>query len=274
MGFNALLTARGFVVDNVILGNAAAFNFQKDQAIIVAGDTGNPSGTWFGSQAAADHIALGAKEIVGLGYGGGAFFDKIGLMIGTANSMFTTGGSIKPDKPSQSLFKSPYAIPMVGGTSQIYTFSPSLVDVGKPAAPPNGYTFLATDPNNTGHEPLVAQAHKQRMYVQWGFNNAPQDLSKAGADMFANVLMWRAEISASPSSGLVGSTTTAKLTGFAGKETVTLTLGGQSVGAVNPTQYGLATKTITVPLLEPGTYQLIAVGNLSGRKAITSFTVI
>jgi len=188
--------------------------------------------------------------------------------------MTTTNGTIKPDKPAQPLFKSPYAIPVVGGNSLIYSPSPAAVDVAKPSAPPpGGFTYMATDPGFPQHEALVAQGWHQRMYVEWGFDNSPQKLTTAGGDLLANVLLWHAAAAVSPASGVPGTIVTFKATGFAGVEKVTVIMGGLTVISMPTGLLGGVNQQFKVPALPPGNYVVSATGSRSGRKATTIFTV-
>ncbi|MCL5667061.1 MAG: hypothetical protein M1383_04805 [Patescibacteria group bacterium] len=71
-----------------------------------------------------------------------------------------------------------------------------------------------------------------------------------------------------------GSSVTVDGSGFAPAETVTFTLGGQTVGTISAGDSGSFTGfSFIVPNLAPDTYQLHAIGSLSGAEAIAYFYI-
>jgi uncharacterized repeat protein (TIGR02543 family) len=208
--FNTFLTSKGLTVDLVALTAVETYDFTSDQLILVGYDTGNyftfGGNTYlWGTTAAASQVKNAGKPVLGLGFGGGSFFQTMGLYINWANSWIDSTGSqsgVIAVNPASTLFSSPLPVQIdTGNNVTLFTAGTTYIAVYLPTAQ-TGVAAVGLQTNDTNHYPLIEQTAGNK-YFLWGFNGSPATMTTAGKNLFYNTLAAFTPDSTPPTDGVL-----------------------------------------------------------------------
>jgi hypothetical protein len=190
--FKNYLESNGYKVDLIKENNAAAQDYSIYKLIIIGTDTGNP-GSWttgpWGDPAgsAAGYIDSFNKPILGLGAGGGLFFEARNLYISYGNCWTSTTGStsVFVENPSQRIWNNPnsFSIP-ASQELMLYDNNSPFQAVYLPG-PIAGITTLGRQVGNMDHFTLIMQGSR---YLLWGYKSSLSDMSGKGGKAFLNAV--------------------------------------------------------------------------------------
>lgn len=194
--FKTLLELNGYTFASVALADVATYDFSTTNLIMVADDTATYSfdnatltGTWdWGSSEQVAAVNNSAKPVLGIGEGGGAYFDEIDLAIGLLDSWYDdTGAALKPVDTTASIWTTPNTIPIVGGlTGALFSVVGERMSVYLPNAV-SGVTGIAREETDLTHYPLISQTAGGVTHTMWGYRSSPATMLATGSSLFINV---------------------------------------------------------------------------------------
>ncbi len=187
--FYNLLTANGYLVDLIPLGDILATDFSSYDLTIIADDSGNLS-QWGIPGDTANQVAKiiePNKPILGLGEGGYAFFGQLSLFIGWPNGWHGPEDEVKraPAAPL-AYYASPNLI--AGDPVDVYTDPVNEVGIylgGAETIPPSVLP-IGLEPPNPDHASLIMQDCRQL----WGFSGNPREMTATGQNLFVNAVQY------------------------------------------------------------------------------------
>ncbi|NJM39996.1 MAG: hypothetical protein HC853_04080, partial [Anaerolineae bacterium] len=194
--YKLFLDQRGMEASLVTVGEAEGFDFKETRTIIIADDTITPTlvagPTWAGSSKALSNIVNSGKYIVGLGYGGTLYFQRIQLEIGNGSPL--SGLSTEALNPGHPIWQSPNAIALPPNlTPRLYNRSGPLL------APQNNtvnalISRIGVQPNDTDpdgkHYPLIAQQTRVgQCHLLWGWRLGLRHMTVEGQNLFENAVL-------------------------------------------------------------------------------------
>jgi hypothetical protein len=166
----------------------AETDFRPFAAILIGSDTNR---VWRGLAKAVDNAR---KPILGLGEGGYYFFGDLKLAIGAPQGWHGNKTGVRPVNPAKSRFWS-----FRKGRNQLeepITIYETTNHVGiyllKPA---KDVLLLGREENDAHHYPLLQQGPH---YVFWGFTASPDQMTRAGKDLFIATCRYAAGLDESP----------------------------------------------------------------------------
>jgi uncharacterized repeat protein (TIGR01451 family) len=191
--FKAALELRGFVVTPRTLAEAATFDFNTVDIIIIGHDTGEWNDDV--SRAALGPITRAEKYTVGVGFGGGYFFGARGLQIDWLGSWIANGASAVATNPADQIWSNPNPVPLSPDrVARLYNQNvPYLAVFDDPASPlgPN-VSRIGRQVANDTHYPIISERFRGQFGFQcnllWGFTASPGRMTAAGRDLFENLL--------------------------------------------------------------------------------------
>ena len=214
--FQSLLGANGWPVDLIPLSQVAATSFAGYTKILISHDTQTAaSGSWgdaAGTQAAA--LASTGLPIIGLGYGGAHFFERIGIHIGwnvNAEGTDPIAVAVNSADPIWNAITlgSGGAVTLYNGTAPwTGLFSGDVV---------SGVTPIATSQAAPSYSPITREDPR---YLEWGYTLGPTAMTTSGQRLFLNAM-------GPGSSGTVTGVAECRFT--TGEIVTTLTLPGSTV---------------------------------------------
>ncbi|NJN68364.1 MAG: hypothetical protein HC884_17455, partial [Chloroflexaceae bacterium] len=181
--FYNLLTANGYAVHLIPLGNVLSTNFSDYDLIIVADDTGFLS-NW-GS--AANQVAQMTDPnipILGLGEGGYAFFGQLSLFIGWPNGWHgSEDEALKATTAPANYYTGIAADPVQAYSDPVNEVGIYLDD--DETLPP-GVVPVGLEPPNPDHASLILQG----CHHLWGFSGNPREMTGDGQTLFLNAVAY------------------------------------------------------------------------------------
>jgi serine/threonine protein kinase len=159
------------------------------QRIILGPDTGL-HGDWKGSVAEANYINAANRIIIGLGGGGDAFFDLLGLEIGyphawTANT--AGASSVYAVDPGHNIWNNPNDIAVPGDQIvPMYASNGGFTAIYYPA-PISGVVALGRQGNDANHYTIIMQNNR---YILWGYYAGPASMTEQGRQVFVNTIKY------------------------------------------------------------------------------------
>jgi parallel beta-helix repeat protein len=182
--YKSLLQNNGVTVDLVLNSTAPTWNYSGYKLIIIGSDTG-----WnyqWKPESAVPVINGSGKPILGLGFGGSCFFDKLSLYIGWGRGWEGNVNSIYVVDTAHRIFHLPNEITIPPDKIiQLYT-STGHIGIYMPS-PVAGVTPLGRETHDLSHYPLIQEDTR---YVLWGFSNSPAGMTQVGKDLFVNMVLW------------------------------------------------------------------------------------
>lgn len=186
--FSDLLTARGYSVVPIPLGDVLSTDFATYDLIMIADDTGDLNNWGIPGDTAAQvaQIIKPNKPILGLGEGGYAFFGQLSLFIGWPNGWHGPEDRVKrPATVSTSHYTAPNLI--AGDPVQVYTEPVNEVGIYLGDAPlPSDVVPVGLEPSSSTHASLIFQNCRQL----WGFSGNPNVMTGVGEDLFHNAVQY------------------------------------------------------------------------------------
>jgi hypothetical protein len=187
--YRDLLQADGYSVDFIQMDDVAGTNWGAYNLIVVGPDTGYAS-AW-GTPAAVGALQQYPTPILGLGFGGSAFFDQIELGIGWGHGWLDSEASTFKVDPAHDVWRSPYAILSQGDlTVRVYNATPH-IGIYVPQ-PPSDMVLIGRESANAVHYNLVQQVTRTNRYLLWGFQAGPPAMTDDGRHLFVNMVRYLA----------------------------------------------------------------------------------
>lgn len=163
--------------------------------VIIGWDTAKIAGDWQGLyQSQADAIAQSGAMVLGMGTGGAAYFESVGLNIGLASAQSSNQTEVYVIDPTEDIYSIPNALNMTAG-SLLNVYSRSLPLLSVPFS--NGISPFATAAPLLLMHPLVEQdvitIQGPATNFLWGFDTAvvdPVNMTLEGAQLFENVVVY------------------------------------------------------------------------------------
>ena len=185
--FKALIESRlnGVSVDIIPKSKVVDANFSGYGGIIVTGDTG--SGPDWGDVNASNQIAGSGKPVLGLGRGGAALFQVLGLSINWGNSgVSSQEQTMYVLQAGHAIFGGPVALSVPGDQLlQIYNTPVAAVEGYGPRLA-GGVAQIGRDDNNTPYITLSQEG----VHILWGYEGGPDQMTESGQNLFANVVSY------------------------------------------------------------------------------------
>lgn len=185
VSFFNLLTANGYSVDLVPLGDVLTTNFSVYDLILIADDSGYLDQWGLPAVTASQVAQITApnKPILGIGEGGYAFFGQLSLFIGWPNGWHGPQDSVDraPGAPL-SYFSGLPADPI-----QAYANPVNEVGIylgGTP--PPADVVPIGLEPPSPDHSSLILQGCRHL----WGFSGNPTEMAPDGETLFLNAVQY------------------------------------------------------------------------------------
>jgi hypothetical protein len=176
-GFREVLAVLGIPLIPINTGWVSATTWSGYAAILIDPNSKIPSPL----QAVLEDSNL---PIIGLGTGGYALFDDLGLQIGTNGSEGALQMATTPFDGGASVWSTPFPL---DGTAPytVYTATTGIhLNLG--SAPLPGVTLIGLDPD-TGD---VNIAQESGRYLLWGFQAGPDMMTETGRRVFSNLIAW------------------------------------------------------------------------------------
>ncbi len=152
------------------------------RVLIVAPDTGT-HGQW-GTEAMVAKIKNSSIPVLGLGDGGASLFQQMSLSINWSNTWYANNAGIYAMDPDHRIFKTPHTIPIPKNRLvQLYERPVTVLEEYGPNLSRLAI-LLGRSPDDLNHYSLV----QEKIYILWGFEGTPDQLTRTGADLFANVV--------------------------------------------------------------------------------------
>jgi hypothetical protein len=108
--------------------------------------------------------------------------------------MFTNSFQTYVVNASHQIFNNPTTITIpADGILNLYTLSPSILNIHMRSSATQGITLLGRNANQTGYYPIISQTTPNRLYALWGFPGSPADMTQTGKDLFVNLITWLKE---------------------------------------------------------------------------------
>ena len=177
--YRSLLEAHGISVDLVSVSASSAINYSGCGLIIVGNDVQTQKTT-------ASAVDRSGKPILGLGRGGGTFFDLLGLGIGWSKGAFGSETEIYVVDTAHPIFNQPTSINVPSNRIiELYTSTQQL-SIYMPS-PQYGITPLGRGVLRSEYCTLIQESSR---YFLWGFTNSPDYMTQAGKNLFVNVVQY------------------------------------------------------------------------------------
>lgn len=184
--FAAFLSENGYAVDAVAQSNCSTFAFAGSTAIIVGADTATNYASW-GTPAAVSNIAAAGKTIIGIAFGGGAFFGQMGLHINAGQAWGGGSDGAAIVDAANPVWSSPHPVPVTAGDVTLYSPGSYFYAVYDPYPIP-GEIRIARQRDDDVHYPLIAQYGGNSACLLWGFGASPATFTPAASNLFLNCL--------------------------------------------------------------------------------------
>lgn len=166
--------------------------------IVIGHDTGTDDSDWGGGGVVgaqrAGLIRSSGAAVMGIGIGGAAYFQMVGLQIGIKSCKVDLSRQIYVVDPSSAIYQTPNTVTSVPGVLQIYQtilISPTRLGVDSPG---NGITQIGAWTATAKEwafcdEPTVGAGTDPHSNFLWGFEGDPSNLTAAsGLPLFHNVV--------------------------------------------------------------------------------------
>ncbi len=190
--FKSLLEASDILVDIHSLKAIVpitSVDLSAYHRIIIGPDTGS-HGAWKGSASEANYINAANKTIIGLGGGGDAFFDLLGLDIGYPHAWSSTtsgASSVYAVDPGHSIWNNPYDIAVPGDQIvPMYASNGGFTAIYYPS-PISGVVALGRQSNDANHYTIIMQNNR---YILWGYYAGPASMTEQGRQIFVNTVKY------------------------------------------------------------------------------------
>ena len=167
----------------VPMSQVTTTNWSQYAAVLV--DSATSSNADWGSAAQRSALQASGLPILGLGQGGYALFNDLGLDLGGVSIITGTITTTLPVTPSFSAWTSPF--PLAGSSPyQLYNDSDGLAIDLPVGSPPAGVQLIGLAPasgfTNIGLEDLH--------FMLWSFNAGPTQMTSDGQRLFLNLLLY------------------------------------------------------------------------------------
>lgn len=188
-----------FVMPYTMIGGGFFDDLSIFDVIVVGHDTGSDETDWGGGgvQGAVRSamIQSSGAAVLGIGTGGAAYFQTIGLNIGIKSCTWDVGDGIWVVNSAAAIFSNPNAIVVPPSRLlDLYDAVVGPVRIGA-VSPPNGVTrFGAWGPLSTEYslcdEPALGAGLDRNSNLLWGFEGDPDDLTPLGFAVFQNAVVY------------------------------------------------------------------------------------
>lgn len=186
--FRHLLEDNDCFVQEIQLDAVAEIDFRSFAAILIGSDTKR---AWAGLAKAVD---VANKPILGLGEGGYDFFGDLKLAIGARHGWHGNERGLLPvNHPRSRLWSYSKAPSKLGFVTVYETTNHVGIYAPKPA---DDVLLLGREEKNADHYPLLQQGSH---YVLWGFTASPNQMTRAGKDLFIATCRYTADLKESSS---------------------------------------------------------------------------
>jgi len=173
--YKNLLQSNGYIVDLVTQGSILSKDFSSYKCIIVGPDTNGDH---------ASHLNSAGPRIIGLGEGGYDLFGELNLAIGWPHGAHGNGTTIYVVDPSSSYWSSPNNISVPGNrVISLYNSASGNVVIYHPD-PISGISGIGRQSEGAVHYQIISNGK----YLLWGFDKGPSSMTRAGQDVFINVV--------------------------------------------------------------------------------------
>ena len=179
--FKELLDNDGLSTTLIPSSDLESANLSSYRLVIVGSDTG--SGYYWGSPQAKDVLFGSGKPVLGIGHGGCAVFEEMGLSMNYGHSMGITSdrGVVVPINLPK-IFITPYEIEIPGtNIVDLYPISTYSRGMYAPSMDP-GVELLASSVTYNEHFPLT----KENGHGFWGYTGSPATMTESGQLLFLN----------------------------------------------------------------------------------------
>jgi len=168
-------------------------NLDMFDLVIVGWDTGTDPANWAGgASAAVDLMDKTTAAVLGVGVGGCALFEAMGLDIGLYSTTAASQADVYVYDDADVIYNEPgqIAVPQ-SGYVDVYDVDASQLAVYVDVLnPPSGVTAHARRAPLSALFPLIEQQGKNsNSCFLWGFHESPAHLTAAGAQLTANVVV-------------------------------------------------------------------------------------
>jgi hypothetical protein len=179
--YKTCLDEKGIQTTLLTMSQIATTSFTSYRIIIIAHDTG--SGNNWGTLTDVNKLKSSGRPVIGLGYGGAAYFQAAGLSINWGNSMTTTTNNLYVPDSDGRIYKSPNNITVpAGNVIQLYNTAVTALVAYAPALG-SGVSLLGRSSIYPSHYPIV----KEEAHFLWGYSADASQLTATGKDVFENV---------------------------------------------------------------------------------------
>jgi len=153
------------------------------RGFIIASDSALAGQDW-ATATLRNALNAAGLPILGLGEGGYALFNDLGLNLGSTSAVTRTANMTRTQafSPGAPVWSQPFVL-MGGSPYTVFDRSPGLrLDLG--TAPPVGVEFIGTDP---GTPNLINVGRENTRYALWGFGSGPINMTENGKRAFVNL---------------------------------------------------------------------------------------
>jgi len=185
--FKALIEGAlgGVTVDLIPMSKVNDADLSGYGGIIVTSDTG--SGYTWGDANAVNRVVGSAKPVLGLGRGGAALFQVMGLSMNWGHGGVSSGETTMYVLQSgHAVFAGPVALSIPGSRLlKIYDTGVGAVEQHGPSLAA-GVVQIGRDDNNTPYITLS----QEKSHILWGYDGGPKEMSESGQGLFVNVVSY------------------------------------------------------------------------------------
>jgi hypothetical protein len=185
--FEAGLEARGFAVTQVLIGSTESSNADllNDYAALVIDTFSGNANDWAGREKVVNAIAQSGSPVVGIGEGGGHYFDQVGSPFGWLHTWYASGTEIAITSPLHPVLAGPRSVSTASGRVTVASSTTGFLAVYLPD-PASSIELVGRQTNDQTHYPVVLDGSRREGF--WGFYGVPSAHTGDGWDALGNLI--------------------------------------------------------------------------------------
>jgi subtilisin family serine protease len=185
--FEAGLEARGFAVTQVLIGSTESSNatLLDDYAALVIDTSSGNADDWEGREKVVNAVAQSGSPVIGIGEGGGHYFDQVGSPFGWLHTWYANGTEIAITSPLHPVLAGPRAVSTASGRVAVASSQTGFLAVYLPD-PASSIELVGRQSNDQTHYPVVLDRTRREGF--WGFYDVPSSYTSDGWNALANLI--------------------------------------------------------------------------------------
>ncbi|AQQ72204.1 nitrous oxide reductase family maturation protein NosD [Limihaloglobus sulfuriphilus] len=189
--YQGILSDSGIAANVIQMGDITTTNLASYRLIMVTDDTGG--GYNWGTQAQVDAINNSNRPVLGIGNGGAALFQELGISINYGNSAFANTNRMHVVETGNPVFHEPYDIEILkDGDIIVYDriYTSNVLAVYEGSMDSEVVKLCSLSPTSPQHYPLTGEEG----HYLWGFRDTPDHLTETGRKLLVNLVRSRTTI--------------------------------------------------------------------------------